>query len=169
MTQLFRELGPLTNPWVVGLASAQLFDESSANQLRLLADNGFTAGDELDDVLAAAVMAVEEANSSYFRFELDGACTPDEPRLVTLQPGESTSSLDLGLSAGQPDRKLTVMIVLPPLDGTPTLHHDQSEKTVQLVPGQILMTPSYCSLSLDEAAPAAVSFAALHSVGRSFR
>lgn len=169
MTQIFRELGPLTNPWVVGLATAQLLDDAAANQLASLAANGFSPDSQVDRLLASAVMAIEEANSSYFRFELDGVCAPGEPQLVTLQPGQSTSAIDLGLSASQPDRKLTVLLVLPPVDDAPTLHHDQSEKSAQLSPGQIVMTPSYCSLSLGPDAASAASFVAVHAVGRSFR
>jgi len=161
---LLRALPPLANDWVLGVASAVGVIPDRGEALA----RAVAAGDDATDLLEPIVAAVATANSTYFRFELDGLLDADEPRLVTLTSGRSTLDLGLGLRSDRPTRKLTALLVVE-VEGAARLVVAPEGKTIDLVPGTVVVLPSYCAATLDAPDDASATLVAVHALGRSFR
>lgn len=167
---LILRLPPSTNSFVVGIAEAQVV---SADDLPRITDQlaEIGSGERLPPELASWLepqikIAVELANSQYFKFDLRFLFEDGQP--VLGEVGSESISLP-SLDAENSTRKLTVFlpfgttaspiarIVFPTLDG----------KSRDLVPGQVYMFPSFLAHEISPEYP----FTALigHALGNAFK
>ena len=165
--QLIIRLPPMTNSWVLGLASARVIDLDTAVQLGSALQEGRT--DEAQQLIDPAVQALHIANSEYFRFDVSGAIGPAEPRLVVFEPGTSMRRLGLGLHPDRSDRKLVALLILAVTGANARLALDQPTKSTEAKPGTLVMVPSYCDLTYDGDEDGQIAVAAFHAYGRAFR
>lgn len=174
--ELLFELGPLSNDWSLGLASAAILDATSVDRLRMhVAGDGdgrssdiFEGPEWIDTIWQTLVSAVEMANSSYFRFDLAGVIGLEEPRFVTLRQGATSGEEGLGLLPSDSRRKITALVCLEVSGPSRTIVNRLSGRAVELAPGDIVMTPSYCPIAMGDVRDSGV-FVAFHAFGPAFR
>lgn len=157
----------MTNDWVLGMASAIAFDTEWVNEVLLHLQS--EEHSEVQRLIEQSADAIHVANSDYFRFNVDGVVGIDEPMMITMSTDESTATLGLGLSSGHSDRKLLALVILRVEGTSPTIRLDGHDKSVAAQPGQLVVVPSYCSLSFGSEGPGSVVAAAFHAFGRAFR
>ncbi len=165
--QLIIRLPPMTNSWVLGLATAQVIDPDTAVQLGSALQEGRT--DEAQQLIDPAVRALHIANSEYFRFDLSGAIGSAEPNLISFERGASMRRLGLGLHPDRSDRKLVALLVLAVTGANARLVLDQPTKSTEAKPGTLVIVPSYCDLTYDGDEDGQITVAAFHAYGRAFR
>ena len=165
--RLVRRLPPMSNEWSLGLASGRALDEAGVARLVATLEGGDPA--ELQEQLAVVVAAIETANSSYFRFDIESAVDDAEPVVLRLTPTRDTRAVGLGLDREHSTRKLVAMVVLA-VDGDGVhLVVEGQERSTEAVPGSIVMFPAYCNVRVVGAEAAAVEVAACHAFGPAFR
>lgn len=165
--RLVRAFPPMTNDWVLGMASVQAFHPAWASAILDHLRSGERA--EAQRLIEQSADALHTANSDYFRFDLDGMVGIDEPALITMSPAESTQNMGLGLAPGYSDRKLLALVVLAVDAPSAAIRLDGHEKSVVASPGLLVVVPAYCSLRLECDGDGSVECAAFHAFGRAFR
>jgi len=153
---------PLGNEYVVGVASATLLTREEAVRIGSLVDGG-----AIDDALArqlgaALVVAVETANSQYFRFDLRFL---DEVTSQSLIAVDTTIAV-AGLDQVHQTRKVTIVLPLVAVDAA-TIRFPMVDRQVTLVPGTATMFPAYLHAVLEPAG--AFTGIVVHAQGPVFR
>lgn len=165
--RLISPLPPMTNPWVLGLATAQVIDAETTSRILSTLESGLT--DEVQALIDPAVHALHLANAEYFRFDLSGAVGADEPKLIRFERETSLRRVGLGLQPDTSDRKLVALLVLAVTGADARLVLDQPPKSTAPQPGMLVVVPAYCDLVFDGDEDGRITVAAFHAYGRAFR
>lgn len=157
----------MSNEWALGLASGAPFDAAAVARFQ----DGLGAADStaLKPLMEIAVTGVENANSTFFRFDVESACEEGEPRLVHLTPTADARGHQLGLTEGHSTRKLVALVVLAVTGEGVALRLDGHDKHVDAQPGQLVIFPAYCNLVVSGPPGCAVDVTAFHALGPAFR
>jgi hypothetical protein len=159
---------PLGNPWILGLASAEVLRPDQVDELDRAAEHGFEdASAPMPEPLLQWCRAIAQANSEYFRFDLEGVLEPGEPVLRELGSGESL--LDCGLERDNSTRKLVSLLILSVTGDEVRLRMEDTGSEVSAVPGSFVTFPAYAAVSCQGPPDCRVRFLLAHAVGPAFR
>jgi hypothetical protein len=157
----------MSNEWALGIASGALFDPSQCVRLETAVADG--RRDSAVELLASAVPFVESANSSYFRFRVDGIIDPLEPTLVVTSASTTTGRLGLGLAHQKSTRKLVVLVITDDAATGATLQiHGRDSEPVPAAQGRIIMFPAYCDAAVELCRAGELRGVAFHAFGNAF-
>ncbi len=136
-------------------------------ELEALSGGGVLPAEAVATLEDRLVAAVEEANSSFFRFALGSIDDASEWSHVTVVPGVTAP----GLLSGHSTRKLAVVIPLAVSTSTGmcALQVPTFEKETVLRPGVAVMFPSFMSPHFQLAEGEQVVALLAHAYGPAFR
>jgi hypothetical protein len=157
---------PLGNPWILGLASAEVLRGDQIDEVeRLLDGGGPLFGDELPEPLMVWCHAIAQANSEYFRFQLDGVLELGEPSARSLEVGEALD--DAGLRPDHSTRKLVSLLVLAVTGEQVGFRLEETQSVVPAVRGSFVTFPAYGHVGCVGQS-GGVRFLLAHGIGPAF-
>jgi hypothetical protein len=159
---------PLGNPWILGLASAELLRPDQVDELVALLEGGDRFPDGLPETVLQWCHSVSQANSQFFRFRIEGVLQPDEPRVVHWEGGGSSIDLDLGITAEASTRKLVSVLVLDVHGDDVEFQVERTGRSVPVVRGSFVTFPAYSSIRCSGVGDVRVTALVAHAVGPAF-
>ncbi|UDY33959.1 hypothetical protein [Dermatobacter hominis] len=159
---------PLGNPWILGLASAELLRPDQVDDLVALLGDGDRFEEALPDTVLQWCHSVSQANSQFFRFRIEGVLQPDEPRVVQWEAGGSSTDLDLGITAESSTRKLVSILVLAVEGEGVEFQVERTGRSVPAAHGSFVTFPAYSSVRCLGTGDVRVTALAAHAVGPAF-
>src|SRR5262249_10934139 len=159
---------PLGNPWILGLASAELLRPDQVDELLATIGDGDRFEDELPETVLQWCHSVSQANSQFFRFRIDGVLQPDEPRVVRWGAGGSSADLGLGVTAEESTRKLVSLLVLDVKGHDVELQVERTGRSVPVVRGSFVTFPAYSAVRCIGTGDVHITALAAHAVGPAY-
>ncbi len=158
---------PMGNPWILGLASAELLRGDQVDDISAALDDGrIHDPGGMPEPLLQWCRAIAQANSEYFRFHLEGVLEAGEPVTRTLAVGEPLT--DVGLSREQSTRKVVSLLVLSVEGDDVGFQLEETTSVVPAVRGSFVVFPAYGHVSCVGGAGGGVRLMLAHGLGPAF-
>lgn len=161
--RLGNQLQSTPNPHVLGVAHAQVL---VATELEAVSDSGLTPG-MLQELESRIVEAVEQANSTFLRFDLRDIDAMDEWTPTCLADGDVIGALS-------PDNSTRKIVIVIPLaisadHASAEVRFPSAGKSRAVVLGEVLMFPAFMAAEVSITAGARVDAFVGYAYGPAFR